>query len=210
MQRRIAKRTAKPTTSKPKLLLAGTPFEDEERRLQLQTDVMRLKTEGFSHGEIAKSLGITASKVTDLLTSSLDEYFADKKDEVRRFLAVANARYDRILRTWMPRAEGRYRKVKNEDGTEVEVFDPPEPEAARVVLTAMRDQARMLGLNKIRVEHTGKDGGAINVDVDWGNLSDEQLARFAETGDVNILHAFAGALASASAARDPSPSGTEG
>lgn len=210
---KVGTKSSKPKTkassSRPPvdLKLVGTPFEDEERRLHMQAEVMRLKTEGASHTDIAKALGISMKAVVEYLTGALDEYFADKKDEVRKYLAIANARYDRILRTWMPRAEGRTRIVKDEDGGEIEVVDPPDAEAARVVLTAMRDQARMLGLNKIRVEHTGKDGGAINIDVDWGNLSDEQLARFAETGDVGLLRSFAGALASAGAAGDQAQAG---
>lgn len=214
----IRRRTKKSGSSSPpnppklELVRAPTnPLEEDIRELQLREDVFRMKSEGYTHSEISKALGIGPKRITELVMESIDAYNAKHEDEVRKFIAMQKARYDRIYRTWMPRAEGFTREVIDADtGDKHEVIEPPDPEAARVVLMAMRDAAKMMGLNKMRVEHTGANGGAINIDVDWNTISDEQLARFVETGDPGILRAVAGAFASASAARTPEASGTEG
>lgn len=224
MRRRIRK--AAPATKAKSASSKKNPFAAQTERLIEQRveadrfanalmrgraeDVVNLKAEGMSHGQIAKALGITSIEVTEALVAGLEEYFAERDEAVRRYLAVANARYDRIFRTWMPLAEPRVVVTQGAMGERVEVFYPPDPEAARVVLTAMRDAARMMGLNKVRIEHTGKDGGKIEVDIDWTNLSDEQLEKFKSTNDVGVLRAFTSAASSASGTGDPSSQGETG
>jgi len=173
-------------------------------------DVVNLKAEGYSHNQIADKLGISTIEVATKLVEGLSEYFAERDEAVSRYLAVANARYDRIFRTWLPRAESRVVVTEGAMGERVEVVYPPDPDAAKVVLTAMRDAARMMGLNKVRVEHTGKDGGAIEVDIDWNSLTDEQLEKFKSTNDIGVLRAFAGTVASACRAGDSTSTGSEG
>lgn len=181
------------------------------QELEQRDQVFRMKSEGFSHAEISRVLGIGPIRITELFMRSIDEHHEDHKEEVRKFIAMQNARYNRLYRTWIPRAEGFTRKVRDaETGDEHEIVEPPDPEAARVVAVAMRDHAKLMGLNKMRVEHTGANGGAINIDVDWTNLSDDQLARFVETGDPTLLRSIASAFAGAGSAGDPSPSGTQG
>lgn len=212
MQRRIRKSPAKPAPVQAKLSLVGLPrgIEDEERQLTLQTQVVQFKTQGLTHRQIADELKISTSAVTKYLSDGLEEYHAVRDDAVRHYLAIALARYDRIYRTWLPLAEGYTLTVKDEEGLESEVVYPPDPEATRIILTAQRDAARIMGLNKVRVEHTGKDGANIAVDVDWNTISDEQLEKFGASGDTGLLRAFAGAIAGAGSARTASASDGEG
>lgn len=217
MRRPLPPEEQKPSKAKPKLAVVKAPEPPAPAQdpvlgvieeLNVQQQVLHLKTEGFNNTEIARKLGITTHRVTQALVTSLDEYYADRDGAVQRYLAVAQARYDRIFRTWMPLAEPRIEVVKNDDGVEMEIVHPPNAEAARVVLTAMRDLAKIMGLNKLRVEHTGKDGESININVDWNTLTDEQLRKFTETGDTGFLRALSGALASASGAGVASATGT--
>lgn len=188
--------------------VATSRMKDAHEAAHLRYTVMEMKERGLSHYHIAEALGIDTIKVTTCLRDALEEYYADRDDAVKNYLAIANARYDRIFRTWMPLAEPRIEIVEDEDGNKTEIVHKGDPEAARIVLTAMRDAAKMMGLNKIRVEHTGKDGAAINVDVDFTSMNDEQLAKFAETGDLGILRSFAGAVAGSGVSGNQTSTGT--
>lgn len=212
MQRRIRKPEVKsaPLRTKVSVVRAvGNPLAEEERKLTLQTEVVQLKTQGLSHRAIAQELGISTISVAKYLSDGLEEYHATRDNAVKDYLALCLARYDRIYRTWLPLSEPRYVMVKDDEGLETEVFYPPDPEATRIILTAQRDAAKMMGLNKVRVEHTGKDGANIAVDLDWNSLSDEQLEKFGESGDFSVIRAFAGAIAGARPARAAEATGSE-
>lgn len=164
----------------------------ERQRLTIEYQAMQLKLFGHDVHSIAEKLSIMAEDVPAMLLAGLAEYRMDRDDAIKKYLSLADARYDRIYRTYMPLMEERREKVmqENEDGDmeEVEVIHPPDPEAARIVLKAQADQARMYGLNKVRVEHTGANGGAISVHASMiGALSIEQLERVSK-GDYTVFN----------------------
>lgn len=171
--------------------------------------IVYLSAQGMNHSQIAKELNISTVEVSKGLVDGLDEYYADRDDAVKKYLGIASARYARLLRTWFPLAEPRTEIVVGALNERVEVVHPPDPEAARIVAAIIRDMNRMMGLNKVRMEHTGKDGGKIEFDhsIDWSKLTEEQLAKFQDTNDVGILQAFSHATPGESGAGDPSATG---
>lgn len=167
----------------------------------MQTQAVQLKTEGYTHVQIADELNVPVHTVPKLLADGLREYTSSRDEAVKKSIAIQTARYDRLFQKWMPRAIGRKEMVENKDGAMVEITHAPDPEAARIVASLMRDYGRMFGLNKIRVEHTGAGGGPIlSHNFDWSMLTDEQLAQ-AASGNVEVLRALPGASASSGSAR---------
>lgn len=176
--------------------LVPSPIVKKATSLTLQRRAFQLKTAGYSNPEIADELGVAYHEVTSLLFDGLEEYKTKRDEAAQQFLTVAMARYEALHKKWFPRAMGRTEIVKDEDGQDIELHHEPDPEAYRLVTAAMRDAARMLGLQKLRVEHTGADGGMIRtgVEIDWTRLSDEQLEKI-QRGDFTVLRALAGGFA---------------
>ncbi len=188
---KVAKKAAN-TAKKRRKKLGIAPdkrgVEDTFRILSLQYKAIMMELDGYSPYEIAKELDLPRSQVLALIRSGLEE-FVEKRDEAAgRKIALQNMRYDRLLKTWQPRALESTKKITDEDGNETEIVVPPDPKAAMVVAKLLKDQTSMHGLNKLRVEHTGKDGGAISYKIDVTALSDEQLEKAAK-GDFSFYRA---------------------
>lgn len=189
--------------------LATTPVAKKAFELSQQRKAFQLKIAGYTHEEIADELGLQPWNVGALLNGALVEYEVERDKAAKQFLTVAIARYEALHKAWFPKAMGYTESVRQKDGTYLEVHHPPDAEAYRLVLTALRDAAKLFGLNKLRVEHTGANGGAVQVDVDWTHLSDEQLEKLTR-GDFGVLRALAaGANPGASAPGDASPESGE-
>lgn len=189
MRRRIHSAT-KAKSSKP--LPKSTGLESTVAARTLQREALDLKVAGWSHSEIADELGISPFQVTTLLFDGLEEYKIERDEAAKRFVAVTTHRYELIHRKWWPLALGYTEKVEGPEGEVVEVHHEPDPHAAKIVLKAMADAAKVLGLQKLRVEHTGANGGAIQAEIDWTRLTDEQIHKI-RNGDFSAIHALAGA-----------------
>lgn len=198
------KKKAAPIVETP--VLPPRSFEATVRDLEQQATAVRMKVEGYSHPEIAAALKVSVARVPSLLANGLEEYREKRNKAVEKYFALHTRRYDVLLQKWMPRALGAVVQVKNEDGAIVDATIPPDPEAARVVATYLRDAARMFGFNKLRVEHTGAHGGPIvnvNANIDWSRATDEQLAQ-AAAGNPEVLRLLSGASPGGGSARDAS------
>jgi len=166
------------------------PIDLQLRSMSLQEKVFHLRTNGYNEKQIAEKLNLTHFEVAQLVMDAFEEYYEKRDKAVQKFLGFASAVYDRLLQTWMPKATDHVETIRTDSGP-VEVIVPGDAEAARIVATYMRDAAKMYGLNKTRVEVTGKDGGAIKLDADWTlRLSDDQMEKVA-AGDLTLAQALA-------------------
>ncbi len=141
--------------------------EEAAKALQQQKMAADLKIRGMSYQQIADVMGTDTRAVKRLVQRALEEYYDSHTEVVQRYVGIQLARYDVLMKTWMPKALGGQRKEKVTDpmtGTEVEklVTLEPDPVAAKITLDGMRDQNRFLGNGQAaRFEHTGSEGGPI-------------------------------------------------
>lgn len=179
----------------------------KEQRLLAAEKALELKVTGFSIQEIARQMELHSAEIPRLLLEGLKEYYADRDEELQKYAALHDARYDLIFRAYLPLARGYVEKVTDDDGDVIEIVHPPDPEATRIVLTAMRDAAKMRGLNKTRVEITGKDGDAIRIKAEQiSGFSEEDCNRILR-GDlthIQSLVALSGGSTAANSHRAPS------
>jgi len=159
----------------------------ETQRLELERRAVELKMSGHTVSDIAKALEVAASDVPPMLLAGFEEYRADRDDAITRYVSLATARYEKILQEWWPRAQSKTVQVELEDGSMGEVTYPGDPEATKIVLKIHSDMSKMLGLNKMRVEHTGKNGGAIEATIDLKQFSSDQLEKII-AGDHSPLY----------------------
>lgn len=161
-------------------------YERDFKEIQLQKRIIEHKTDGWSVTEIAEELGLSKIYVANLMAKGLDDYFIDRDLAMRRYLTVAEARLEGLFRTYAPRARGYVERYH--DGTEV--VHQPDLAAANFCLKVVRDGLKAFGLNRIRIEHTGKDGEAIRAEIDWTKMSDEQIHKFLGAGDTSVLRSY--------------------
>lgn len=182
------KRSVKGEIVVDKSNLSPLSLEKTVEDLKLQARALDLATSGCHHREIADALGIHISRVPSLLTDALGELVEKRDVAAERFFSMHRRRYDVLIRQWLPKATDRVIEVKNEDGAIVEQFIPADPKAAMIMAKLQADYAKMFGLTKVRVEHTGVNGGPIqNVHIDWTRATDEQLKQ-AAAGDEVVIH----------------------
>lgn len=127
------------------------------------------RARGMTYRQIALDLEIDEADAVRIFQRAIGDYCADNKEKVERALGLIRARYERVTRTLMPRACGGIKTEKDADGNKREIEVPPDYEAMRLQLRAMRDEGMLLGAAKpINIEHTGKDGGAIVNEIHVG------------------------------------------
>jgi hypothetical protein len=145
-----------------------------------QSDALQLSVMGHTHQEIADKLNVSKASVAGLLNEGLGELLEKRDKAADKFFSIHRRRYDLMIREWMPKAMDRIIQIKNDEGAFVDHFVPGDPKAAMIVAKLQADYAKMFGLNKMRVEHTGAHGGPIlNMNIDWSRATDEQLAQAA-------------------------------
>lgn len=137
------------------------------KNLANQKLAAELRIRGASYQQIAEHMNMDVRSVKRLVQRSLEEYHDSHIEVVQEYLALNLARSDQLMRVWLPKALGGTRKEKIADPvtgqiTEVQTTMEPDPQAAKIVLDAMRDIGRLLGTgNANRIELTGAAGGPI-------------------------------------------------
>lgn len=117
-----------------------------------------LKAEGYTHVMIAAELGITTETAKVWINRGLEEYRGDVIEATQRHVAIAQARYDRFMRTWDRLAHGYTIRLRS--GKLKRVL--PDKEAAHLWLRAMRDYNHLMTAGQTqRVELTGPAGGPV-------------------------------------------------
>lgn len=136
---------------------------DTAKDLQNQKTAISLKTSGVPYSEIAEHLGVDLKTAKRLVARGLEEYYDDHAEVAHRYSGINLARYDRLMRSWLPRALGGKQTVKDPvTGNDVVQVIDPNAEAAHICITAMRDLNRHLGNGQaIRLTHEGPNGGPI-------------------------------------------------
>lgn len=137
-----------------------------------RAEALRLHVDGWTMREIAKKVGKALSTVHEGIEAELAEITRPHAEEAHkereRKREVEGARLDAIIR-------GHLKKARAGDA-----------EAAHVVISAVRQRAKLFGLEApTKTEHTGRDGGPI-MSFDLSKVSDEQLERIL-AGDLSAL-----------------------
>lgn len=170
-------------------------FETFIEEVPLQEKVLNLRTQGYLPQEIARKLDLHPHEVGKLLLDAMEELTVRRDEAAQKYLQFANAVYNRLFQTWMPKAVDHYETIKTSDG-DVQVVVPGDPEAARLMGQYLRDAAKMHGLNKTRVEVTGKDGGPV-IDAkfilnQFNQFNEAQLEKI-RSGDQSFLSTISSA-----------------
>lgn len=188
MRRRLTKVAKQKGNSEKK-----PPFNAAVEKVDLQRQVFQLRLKGWSDDEIADQLSLTRMQVALLVAEAYQSRTIDRDKYAERFLTTALARYEALLKVWWPRAEGFYdleqplldefsNPLLDDDGNPRHVWIDPDLKAAKLVKEITKDACETLGLlnsqSKVKVEHSGANGGAIEFDVSLiPRLSDEQIAK---------------------------------
>lgn len=126
---------------------------------------LELRISGLTIREIATTLGKAISTVHEAIECEIREIPAAGVNALRE---VQGAQLDALVR-------GHLAKARRGDA-----------EAAHVVISAIRQKAKLFGLDApTRNEHTGANGGPIRT-FDMSKLSSEQIDRLID-GDISVL-----------------------
>lgn len=105
------------------------------RKLERQEKIWDLRLAGVSFGKIAEEIGVSKTYALKLYRHALDERAERVHELADRYVAHQVAQYDKlILAHWSRRGD---------------------PTHAGVIMRAMADKAKVLGLNVVRIEHGG-------------------------------------------------------
>lgn len=135
---------------------------------------LQLHIDGWSMREIARKVGKALSSVHEGIEAELAEITAPHAEQAQkereRKREIEGARLDAVIR-------GHLKKARGGDA-----------EAAHVVISAVRQRAKLFGLEApTKVEHGGRDGAPITtMAFDMSKLTDEQLERVL-AGDFSAL-----------------------
>jgi hypothetical protein len=130
--------------------------------LSKQKVAVELKIRGATYAQIAEHLGVAEQTAKLAVSRGLQEYYDDHHEVVHRYLGINLARYDALMRAWLPKALGGQRQERRADGTMEVITMEPNGFATKVVLEALRDMGRLLGNGQtLHVEHSGPNSGPI-------------------------------------------------
>lgn len=127
---------------------------------QREQQGLELRLGGASYAQIAEKLQMTAGGAFKAVDRALLRQRHDTDEKAEKLRRIELARLDRLQLGLWPKAKRG------------------EEKAVREVLRVMERRAKLLSLDAAaRLEHTGTDGGPIEHEFDFSQLTDEQLAQ---------------------------------
>jgi uncharacterized protein YerC len=138
------------------------------KKIERQYQVVQLRRDGYSHKEIAETLGISVSCVhTDLITC-LNRTLTDTAENADQQRQIEEERLDLLVKTYTPLATQEYKTVAvdRRTGQPIVVVNPPNPQYAGILLQVSGQRAKLKALNLPEVKKVEVTGVREYVGVD--------------------------------------------
>ncbi len=151
-----------------------TPARESERlkALERRREVMALRVQGYSIGDIAEKVGMSKSTVHGHVKRALEEAAKADLNSTSRYRSLNLQRFEHLVRALWPHATGQIevrQRTTTKDGDVTEIITTAlDVKAARELRQVLVAINRLLGLEApVKITHTDPTGEIERSPADW-------------------------------------------